>query len=285
METSLPTTITELPNLPIPIILVSRKGIISAVNPQAIRDFGGEETDLFNKSVENLLSDKKTPEALQALFIGTVKAAKKFEKNQTDNIRFPEIRIRTKDKGDRIVQIKPKFIKEGDIVSGFEIVVNDITQQKQAEALTKAAELLSKDLSIEEILANMRGILRTLVPHDTANVMILDEQSKPTSNISWGYDEEFKPVVRIPSVEDISGLPILNEIYTQDKPVIIPDTSKDPRWTPLTQGQGKPIASYIGIPIHAGGKIIGILNLNHYQEGIFVDQDTRLLQVFADQLG
>src|SRR3989338_7419901 len=150
METLLPETIPELPNLPIPIISISRTGVISKVNTQAIRDFGGIEQDLVGHSVEDLLSDKKTPVELQALFFGTAKAARRFEKNQTKHIRFPEIRIRTKYNGDRIVQIKPRFIVEGDIKSGFEIVVNDITQQKHAEAIAKAAELLSKDLSIEE---------------------------------------------------------------------------------------------------------------------------------------
>lgn len=285
METTQPTTITELPNLPIPIISVSSEGIILSVNPQAIRDFGGEQKDLVNKSVNDLLSNQKTPDALHALFFGTAKAAKRFEKDQTDETRYPEIRIRTIGKGDRIVQIRPKFIVEGEIKSGFEIVVVDITEQKQAEALAKAAELLSKDLSFEEIMKNMREVLQTLVPHDTANIMILDDQGKPSSNISWGYDEKFIPVVRTSSVKDVRELPIINEIWTQDKPVSVPDTSQDSRWIMTTKPGEKPITSYLGVPVHADGKIIGILNLNHYQKGVFVDQDTRLLQVFANQLG
>ena len=50
----------ELPDSPIPIISISRAGVISKVNPQAIRDFGGIEQDLVGHSVEDLLSDKKT---------------------------------------------------------------------------------------------------------------------------------------------------------------------------------------------------------------------------------
>ncbi len=284
METSLPTAISELPKLPIPIISVSSKGIILAVNPYAIKDFGGKEEDLVNHSVEDLLSDKKTPEALNTLFFGTAKTARKFAKNQTDNIRFPELRIRTKDKGDRIVQIRPKFIVEGDIKNVFEIVVNDITQQKKAEALRRTSELLSSNLTLEEILKTLPGILREAVPHDSANIMLLNEDHTPSTNISWIYDPEGNSVQRTPTFNSIDSKSILRNIIETQKPVIIDDTGTHAGWEKTDRPGDNPVRSYLGVPILFEGKVIGFLNFNSFKPNTFSSTDIALLQGFSNQL-
>lgn len=284
METTQPTAITELPNLPIPIISVSSEGIILSVNPQAIRDFGGEQGDLVNKSVNDLLSDQKTPDALHALFFGTAKAAKRFEKDQTDKTHYPEIRIRTKGKGDRIVQIRPKFIVEGEIKSGFEIVVNDITQQKQAEALRKTSELLSSNLTLEEILKTLPGILRGVVPHDSANIMLLNDDHTPSTNLSWTYDSEGNPVQRTPTFNNIDNKPALQKIINTQKPVIIDNTGVYAYWEKTDNSDDHPVRSYLGIPILSEGKVIGFLNFNSYKPNTFSSTDLNLLQEFSSQL-
>ncbi|MBI3955314.1 GAF domain-containing protein, partial [Candidatus Gottesmanbacteria bacterium] len=272
-----------------PILQITSNGDIRWTNHQALSDYGGKSaTDLVGKNIQDLSANPQTSENLTALFKLTMKANVQFKLGiPIEKIQLPEVEIKNAKGRRRVIQYRPTLIEleTGGIKEKvFQIEATDITQQKQAEALTKAAELLSKNLSLEDILSNMRGILRTLVPHDTANVMLLDEQGKPTSNISWGYDKNSNPVIRIPSVANVEDLPILKEIFSQDKPVIVPDTAQDTRWIPTKNGE-KSVSSYLGVPIHAGDRIIGILNLNHFHSDVFGNEDAPLLQRFADQLG
>src|SRR3989338_1446436 len=273
-----------------PILQITSNGDIRWTNHQALSDYGGKSaTDLVGKNIQDLSANPQTSENLTALFKLTMKANVQFKLGiPIEKIQLPEVEIKNAKGRRRVIQYRPTLIEleTGNIKEKvFQIEATDTTQQKQAEALAKAAELISKDLSIEEILANMRGILRPLVPHDTADVMILDDQGNTTSNISWGYDEKSIPVLRTPFVTSIENLPILNEIYRQDQPIIVPNTAIDTRWKTTPKSEEKSVASYLGVPIHAGGRIIGILNLNHFHPDIFVDQDVQLLQKFADQLG
>lgn len=57
----------------------------------------------------------------------------------------------------------------------------------------------------------------------------------------------------------------------------VPDVTKDPRYLPDAKAPGSELA----IPLRAGGRVVGVLNLESSEKNAFDERDVRILQTFA----
>lgn len=151
-----------------------------------------------------------------------------------------------------------------------------------AEALRDTAAVLNSTLNSDEVLERILENVGRVVPHDCANIMLLD----CTTNIvqvakSRGHFA--------PSLEDwLSRLRFgvlefsnIRHMFETGQAFLIPDTRSYPGWVELPKSQW--IRSNIGAPIQAKGKVMGFLVLDSETPNFFTPAHTARLQAFADQ--
>ena len=158
-------------------------------------------------------------------------------------------------------------------------------QKNLANALINSAAALNSTLNLDEVLDQIFINLSSVVPYDTANIMLVDEKNGLTARIAAtsGYDE--KGIKNLRLLENltlnIQDTLTLRTMVESGKPIKVPDTNLDPNWIPTTPW----IRSYAAAPIRVKEKIIGFLNLNSKVPGVYNDEQTERLQAFSNQAG
>src|SRR5436305_6788609 len=142
------------------------------------------------------------------------------------------------------------------------------------QSLTDAAlsRLDDRDL-LAELLNRTREILRA----DTAAVLLLDFSSgQLIATAAAGLEEEVRQGVRIPVGRGFAG-----QIAAQHKPVILDRVDHTTVLNPILWAKG--IQSMMGVPMVAGGKVIGVLHVGSLTPRKFTADDVELLQMAADR--
>ncbi|CAG0998103.1 partial Alkaline phosphatase synthesis sensor protein PhoR, partial [Gammaproteobacteria bacterium] len=173
-------------------------------------------------------------------------------------------------------------------------VLSDITDHKQteraerdqrelADSLREVAVLLNSSLDFSTILDQMLTTIGRVVPHTTANVMLIDEAAGMARVVrARGYGQispDFAEQVLSFSVP--LSLSNLRRMIDTRQPVIIDDAHTAPDWviTPETAWT----RSYLGAPIVLRDQTLGIFNLDSDQPNFFTTEHARRLMAFAAQ--
>jgi putative methionine-R-sulfoxide reductase with GAF domain len=142
------------------------------------------------------------------------------------------------------------------------------------QSITDAAlsRLDDRDL-LAELLDRTREILRA----DTAAVLLLDFSSgQLIATAAAGLEEEVRQGVRIPVGRGFAG-----QIAALHKPVILDRVDHTTVLNPILWAKG--IQSMMGVPMVAGGKVIGVLHVGSLTPRKFTAGDVELLQLTADR--
>jgi PAS domain S-box-containing protein len=157
-------------------------------------------------------------------------------------------------------------------------------QRLLAEALTDTAAVLNETLDLNEVLDRiLTHVARVVPPHDTAGVMLIEDDIYVRTIRFREYTAD--GVVTTPESDRfyLDSLPNLRRILDTDGPIIISDTNEHPDW--ITGKENQRIRSYIGMPIHAEGHIIGFINLGSSIRGQFMADHASRLLAFCNQAG
>ncbi len=105
--------------------------------------------------------------------------------------------------------------------------------------------------------------------------VILVEKKSGTLEIEAerGLGEGVKAAMRLPIGEGITGW-----VAKEGQSVLVPDVSKDPRYV-LANPQ---VQSEMAVPIKWGSEVVGVLNLDHYRQAAFAEEDLELLEAFGN---
>jgi serine phosphatase RsbU (regulator of sigma subunit) len=112
---------------------------------------------------------------------------------------------------------------------------------------------------------------------DTAAVLLLDpSQQFLMATVARGIEEEVNQGVRIPLGRGFAG-----RIAEQRHWVAIEQVDHDNVLNPILREKG--VVSLLGVPLVAGGRVLGVLHVGTLTRRSFVEQDARLLQIVADR--
>lgn len=167
-----------------------------------------------------------------------------------------------------------------DITEQREIEAAEREQRGLAEALRATAAAINSTLDIDEVFDRILENLWRVVPHDSANIMMIEngEASVVRLRRYSGYTLDHT----LSSVSyKVADTPNMLEMVTTRKALYIEDTAAYPDW--IINTDTKWIRSHLGAPIVVGDEVIGLLHADSMQPYAFETGDAERLQAFADQ--
>ena len=142
------------------------------------------------------------------------------------------------------------------------------------QSITDAA--LSR-LDDRELLAELLERTRDALQADTAAVLLLDFASgQLIATAAAGLEEEVNQGVRIPVGRGFAG-----RIAAEHRPVILDRVDHTTVLNPVLWAKG--IQSMMGVPMVAGGRVIGVLHVGSLTPRAFTGWEAEFLQLAADR--
>jgi phosphoserine phosphatase RsbU/P len=146
---------------------------------------------------------------------------------------------------------------------------------RRIEAVTDA-ELANLDVG--DLLNALLDRVRELLLVDTAAVLLLDpSRNHLLATAARGIEEEVQQGVRIPLGRGFAG-----RIAAEQRPAILQEVNATNVHNPLLLARG--VRSLLGVPLVAGGTVLGVLHVGTLAPRQFTDNDTALLQLVADRI-
>jgi serine phosphatase RsbU (regulator of sigma subunit) len=132
-------------------------------------------------------------------------------------------------------------------------------------------------LDDQDLLSELLERTRDALQADTAAVLLLDHSSgQLIATAAAGLEEEVRQGVRIPVGRGFAG-----RIAAEQRPVILDHVDHTTVLNPILLAKG--IQSMMGVPMVAGGKVIGVLHVGSMSPRQFTGHDAELLQLAADR--
>jgi phosphoserine phosphatase RsbU/P len=145
---------------------------------------------------------------------------------------------------------------------------------RDIQSITDAA--LSR-LDDRELLAELLDRTRQVLQADTAAALLLDFSSgQLIATAAAGLEEEVQQGVRIPVGRGFAG-----RIAAEHRPVVLDRVDHTTVLNPILWAKG--IQSMMGVPMVAGGRVIGVLHVGSLTPRRFTSGDVELLQLAADR--
>ncbi len=133
-------------------------------------------------------------------------------------------------------------------------------------------------LSVEHLLDALLAQVRTLLAVDTAAVLLLDASHRYLlATAAQGIEEEVHQGVRIPLGQGFAG-----RIAGEKRWVSIEQVDHANVLNPILREKG--ISSLLGVPLLAGGDVLGVLHVGTLSQRRFTEEDAAFLQLVADRM-
>jgi PAS domain S-box-containing protein len=266
---------TLLDFVPYPIVVFNLNGCVSYLNPAF--------TEIFGWTFEEL-AGKRIPYVPPELQQETNENIKKLLEEKI--IQRHESRRLTKDGRVLDVIIRGAVYQEStDEPGGQLVILRDITGEKRMkrmnEALLRISTALPEYPDLEELLDYISEEVKHLLGTEGAQVLLLDEEKKELFYLGAAHDdtaaEKRMKEIRFPANKGISG-----KVIRTGKPVIVPDTYKDPDfYSEVDTLAGFKTNNLLVVPLRSKDRIIGVLCARNKKTEKFDKTDIELLSMIA----
>lgn len=159
------------------------------------------------------------------------------------------------------------------------LLAHERTIQQETEILRDANLALTENLSLDRVLEALLNFLTKLVPCDSANVMLLQGDSKFVVTAVKSY-ESFQDVEVTRAISfDGSTNGILQRICKTKRTVVVPDTHLDPDWE-IVKGADH-VRNWMGVPLVSSDRVIGLYSVDKTEPNFFRPEHVRLAETLA----
>ncbi|NJN55897.1 MAG: GAF domain-containing protein [Anaerolineae bacterium] len=153
-------------------------------------------------------------------------------------------------------------------------------QLQIAALLNEASRAINSSLDLTEIMKSLLLQMNDFLNAEAVSIALVDEQTKElVYQVATGVGENKIAGLRVPSNQGVSGW-----VLEHCQPVLVPDTSRDPRFQPSLGDKrtGYPTRAMICAPIQYKGEVLGTIQAINPSEGSFMEQDLDLLMSLAN---
>lgn len=179
-----------------------------------------------------------------------------------------------------------EVIKERDAFkkSLSDITVKYVEKIEDLSLIRSLGDALKDITDFPGMCKSIVAIIQREIAPDNCALMIVDEvrdelvlkATKGPYDDEAGFIEEGRESTRFRIGENIAGL-----VAREGKPILIPDALRDDRFL-KTKNKNVEIKSLISIPLIAGERVIGVLNLSHGVPDTFNEDHVRVLSIIAN---
>lgn len=163
----------------------------------------------------------------------------------------------------------------------FNIMAEAVCRRTEAlTTLNRIVQALNATLNVEEVFEVVAEQLADLIPHDRASIALPDETQTSFTVFTLVADRESAPArgVKIPLTDTAAAPDVL-----AGQPHITPDLALETEYPAERLLYESGYRSRVNVPLIAGGRVIGALNLASTRSNAFGPADLPLLeQVAAD---
>jgi len=151
-----------------------------------------------------------------------------------------------------------------------------VRQARSLQLLNEISRELSSVLVLNELLRKIGTHTKRLIDYHRFSIMLVDEQSETFNAVlSLRQDE------RLPDKCSVRfGQGIVGAAAASRQTVLVPDTSKDPRYISVNPET----RSELAVPLIYRDRVIGVADLESPQPGCFTEEHARLLSTLAPQI-
>lgn len=157
----------------------------------------------------------------------------------------------------------------------------ELRARQVAEALTVISRALTQTLDLETVMNTLLDHMCQLIPYDHAYIAIAVSETQLAVRAAYGYESEESLKRELNTAFDEWDIPYLREVISTRKSLLIPDTKKYPGWTSVLTPLA--VRNWLGIPMLANDKVLGILAMAHTNPKLFNDEHIRLAEGIAGQ--
>jgi PAS domain S-box-containing protein len=150
--------------------------------------------------------------------------------------------------------------------------------RETADILRAASLALTQSLRLEAVLGTLLDFLRRLIPFDSANIMLLEENSYLAIRAVQGYSN-FEQALR--TRFDLGTNALMRDIVSEQKSLLIEDTRQESRWERVPGCEH--VLNWLGVPLIAGSRVIGLYSLDKSEPGFFTSEHQRMAEALAGQ--
>lgn len=164
-----------------------------------------------------------------------------------------------------------------------------VEQQRSQQALQKQTErlaalytanlALTQSLDSQAVLETLLDKMHTLIPYDTANVMLCESETTLRVYAGRGYEKWNAHETALLTTFDTRSNPVMETLVRTQKSILISDTRAVPGWQ-RTEG-GAHVLNWLGVPLIAAGEMIGLYSLDHSQPATFTEEHVQLAEALA----
>ncbi len=149
-----------------------------------------------------------------------------------------------------------------------------------AETLSAANQALIQTLDLDLRLNVLLEHLAQLVPYDSANVMLLEGESRFVVRAHRGYERFGDPALIGSTAFDAQANPLVRPLL-HGQSVLVADSRQTPGWE--VRPGGEHVRSWLGVPLVAAGQVIGHYSVDKAEPNFFTPEHLRLAKALAAQ--
>ncbi|MCW5876592.1 MAG: GAF domain-containing protein [Anaerolineales bacterium] len=147
-------------------------------------------------------------------------------------------------------------------------------QREQAETLREMAVILSSETESAKVFELILEQLNKVVPFDSASIQVIKDENLRVQAVAGKLSEGL-----IGHEMPVTSASITHPLIFEHRTMLYGDVHDHPGWVKVP-GVEK-IVSWIGAPLVARGRCIGILTVDGYRANQFTHKDAQLVSVFA----
>ncbi len=260
------------------LIVIDASGHIKFTNRRLLRMTGYTEDHLQGRIVGDLFHPEDRAEIMRGLL--------------SENATTMKFEQRLLTESGRIIQVLlARSRTHANPLDNQVIVLSDITVQKQREqalerqtgqirALYQAAQAITSNLSLHEVLQDILNAATSVVEAQGASLFLVNRENDNELFVvaAVGYRSEDMLGLRVPFGEGLAGW-----VAREAEPQLVSDSEDDPRFYKVVDEQtGMSTRSLIAVPLFQGEQVLGVLEVvNKLGDGVFDIEDMRLLESMA----
>ena len=154
-----------------------------------------------------------------------------------------------------------------------------VSAKAESDALRKATLALTQDLHMDYVLDTLLQCLTELVPCESARVLLVESGTRlflARERLCRGTSNTD---ITGPITLDATRIPLLREVLTTQKSMLLKNTEQEGQWRPL-MGDGASL-SWLCVPLIASQQVLGLLSLTHARPSVFTPEHLRRAELLA----